>query len=225
MNFLTYEKASILPLIQQSAAKLNMTFTSCLDVGSGKQAKTEWFSKFRYAIPPKMFVAAEIDSEIIDILISRGTDARMPQQLSTDEVFDLTLALEVIEHQTSDESVNFLNFCASHTNKMFALTTPNFEYWNIGSRFDSVRATESYKECRWLPDHLTCFDSTSDNPHHHKQAVTLESLANCFAASRFGDGNWDIHIFRAWPWAITDKARDASFEMFFKIFALAIKRC
>jgi hypothetical protein len=131
-------------------------------------------------------------------------------------MFDLSMALETIEHLRPEETIGFLNFCARITEKLFVLTTPNFEYWR------NMKATEDYKECRWHPDHFRYFKPNSDDPHDHKQEMTPRILESCIRQSEFSSG-WDVRIFRAWPWRLVDQARDVSFQMHFKLFLSAYR--
>lgn len=215
------DHAIILPIIQEHAVDEKLTFSSCLDVGSGLRTQDQWFSKFRHSRPPHRFVAAEIDPEIVEELKRRGIATMNPLEDEGVEQFDLTLALEVIEHLTPDKSVAFLDFCARRTGKLLALTTPNFEYWNIKDSVTGARAYEDYRECRWIPDHFAYFDRKSDDPHFHKQAMTPGLLHDYFEKSAFGRDPWRFRIYRAWPWQIRDVARDRAFDLHFKIFAVA----
>ena len=109
-----------------------------------------------------------------------------------------------------------MNFCARRTTKLFALTTPNFEYWR------NRRALPAYKDCRWIPDHLLYFNPESANPHVHKQEMTEEILDRYLRESEFGEG-WKFGIYRAWPWSLHDEARGKTFKMYFKLFVVAVR--
>ena len=97
---------------------------------------------------------------------------------------------------------------------MFAMTTPNFEYW------DRFRAIDDYQKCRWIPDHARDFKPGSPNPHAHQQEMTPSNLHG-YMTEVFPANEWAVSVFRAWPWEISDLARGRSFKMFFKLFALA----
>lgn len=208
--------AKILPLVSNSAAERAMTFASLLDVGASDRPLVDWFLKFRHAIEPHKYTAVEVDPTMVERLKVRQLD--VSSSIPTDtEGYDLTLACEVIEHIKAEQSVDFLTKCAKATRKMFALTTPNFEYW------DNFRQRDEVKECRWLPDHVRTYKPGSKDPHAHQQEMTPSNLSS-YMQEAFPADAWDVTVYRAWPWSIKDVAREREYLLYFKLFATALKR-
>ncbi len=215
------DSASIHKPLQEKALALGLQFESCLDIGSGTRIQRDWFNKFRLSVPPRQFVAAEVDEALLTELTNKGVEVLNPSVDEDDRKFDLTMALEVIEHQKETEIVGFLNWCERKTNKLFVLTTPNFEYWKLTNSIRDARALPDYVECRWIPDHFSYYDASSNDPHFHKFPVTPAALIDFIRDSSFGSPAWDFKVFRAWPWSLTDQARGNRFDLYFKIFCLA----
>lgn len=203
----------VIPLVDRAAERSGMTFESVLDVGSSDRPIVDWFLKHKRSREPRRYAAVEIDPVKIAALQTRGL-AVITDMATIREPFDLTIAMEVIEHIRPEDSVAFLKQCSAATNKLFALTTPNFEYW---TRF---RARGEMRECRWIPDHAPDFKPGSSNPHAHQQEMTPENLS-AYMAEAFPADSWNFTIYRAWPWQLSDVARNKSFKLFFKLFAVA----
>ena len=214
MNITIAEKNvdRIEPLIAECAENNNQRYKSCLDVGSGKRHMNRWFQKFTFSAEPKRFAAVEIDPEIIGWLEENNIEVKMPDDLNSRE-FDLTLAKEVLEHLSPEDTIPFLNVCESATNKVFALTTPNFEYWS------NRKPIEKWKELKFIPQHLIYYKPNSSNPHDHRQEMSVPILTDYFERSNFKH-EWNIDIFRAWPMEITDKVRGDIFRIYYKIMAI-----
>lgn len=205
----------ILPTISRLAHNYNMTFTSLLDVGSSDRPLVDWFYKFRFAREPFRYLAVEVDPHQVAKLIERNL--QVVDRIPNGEEFDLTLALEVLEHIRPEQSLAFLRQCARATNKLFALTTPNFEYWQ------KFRPRPEYKECRWLPDHVTAFKPGSSDPHAHQQEITPESLHE-YMILAFPPPEWEVSVIRAWPWLLQDESRANQYHLYFKLFATARRK-
>ncbi|MCU0542125.1 MAG: hypothetical protein MUE44_08015 [Oscillatoriaceae cyanobacterium Prado104] len=201
------------PLISTIAKQTNFKLASCLDVGCGSRPMKSWFEKFSAADRPT-YIGAETDEEILAYLAKQGVEAVNPFTTKRDLASDFVLAMEVIEHIKPADSASFFEFCARNTKKMFALTTPNFEYWQ------NLKATGDTTGCRWVPDHFKDFRPNSTNSHHHKQEMTPE-LVLSYLSVAFPKPNWEYRVFRAWPWSISDLAQDKNWTLYFKIFAFA----
>jgi SAM-dependent methyltransferase len=203
-------------LIRDVADQQALTFQSCLDVGCGTANWHRWFTGFAYARAPHRYIGLETDEEMVDAARARGLDVRNPERDPGDCVSDVTLCIEVIEHVLPEASADFFRFVAANTRKAVLLTTPNFEYWS------GLRQKPEYTECRWIPDHLPFFNPKG-GPHAHKQAMTPENLTG-YLADAFDPEAWDFRVFRAWPWRLNDLTTDASFELYFKLFAAVWRR-
>lgn len=186
---------------------------SCLDVGCGRNPIKAWFDKIATGSAPH-YLGVDSDRSILDDLAAMGVDAIHPSDMAADASSDLVIAKEVLEHLPTDETTGFLEFCASHTGKLFVLTTPNFEYW------PNLKAED--RRLRWVPDHFRDYKPKSADPHHHKQAVTPARL-DADLRRAFPEPVWDVRVFRAWPWQIRDQARDREWTLWFKIFAVAVR--
>lgn len=220
---------SIHPLIKSFSIETDVLFASCLDVGCGRSRYDRWFEKFDRTREPRRYVGAETDPDIIDELRAAGVEALTPTQIGTD-TFDLSLAIEVIEHLTPDETPPFLDFIEARTSTLFALTTPNIEYWRMGGtgrdnrNVASFKPIAGYEPLRWIPDHTYTYDPASADGHVHKQLFSPETLKATLQES-FVEDEWDVEVFKAWPWRIADLTRpEHAFVVFFKLFALAQRR-
>lgn len=201
------------PVIDALVKRSNLQLASCLDVGCGTRPMKSWFHKFSKASMPS-YIGVETDEQILAHLAQQGVDAINPFTTKRDLSSDLVLAMEVIEHIKPADSASFFEFCAQNTKKVFALTTPNFEYWQ------NLKATGDTTGCRWVPDHFKDFRPNSNNSHHHKQEMTPE-LVLSYLSVAFPKPNWEYRVFRAWPWSIADLAQNKNWSLYFKIFGLA----
>ncbi len=184
---------------------------SCLDIGCGINPTLNWFKK---VFNSTNFLCVEPDLEIFKRL--KDLNIKCIKDLNeTNELFDLVIAKEVFEHINKEDCISFLKKCKKQTNKIFAMTVPNFENWN-----ENLKSVDI--ELRFVPDHFSFFKPTSQNFHDHKLYLTPEILEN-YLKQVFND-EWDIQIFRAWPWEIKDMARIRKFNLYFKIFAIIIKK-
>ena len=215
MEILTTNHAQIPPLIGEIHRQKDIKFCSMLDVGSGLRTSEKWFRNAQFSTSPKDYCAAETDPEMVKVLQARQIQTIDP--MKEDKRSDLVVALEVLEHLLPEDSPDFLKFCERNTQKVFAITVPNFEYWA------TLKADGEMKECRWVPDHFKDFKPTSNNPHHHKQEMTPTILDDYFR-SVFDTARWEYRIYRAWPWRLTDISRDREFFLYFKLFAIAIRK-
>lgn len=212
-----FQGNSITSVIDRIAQANGLRFSSILDVGSSDRPVVEWFRKYKRSKEPRRYTALEIDHVKVEVLRSRNLEVVTDFEAVERGAYDLTLAKEVIEHIKPEDTVDFLKGCESSTASLFALTTPNFEYWR---RF---RALSDYQECRWIPDHAIDLKPGSANPHHHQQEMTPSVLAT-YMCEAFSIARWDITIYRAWPWEIRDVSRDRTFSLYFKLFATAVRR-
>ena len=203
-------------VLRDLARTEDLWFDSCLDVGCGRTRYDRWFERFERNTAPARYVGLETDGEIIDQLVAEGVDVRHAIDAPGDCRSDLTLCIEVVEHVLPEDTPAFFEFVAANTEKAMMLTTPNFEYWN------GTRALPDYRECRWIPDHLPSFDPRG-GPHHHKQAMTPESVRDYLTAA-FRPPEWEVRVYRAWPWRLEDEVSRRSFQLYFKIFATAWRR-
>lgn len=213
-DFPVYGADRVEPLVVDWLRASGAGLESCLDVGCGRNPVNGWFCKVA-ASPDARFVAADSDPDILAELAGRGLESIDP--LATDPAprCDLVVAKEVIEHLRPEDTSDFLAFCARSTIKVFALTTPNFEYW------PKLRAAD--RELRFVPDHFPAFNPRSSNPHMHKQEMTPAGLQRDLEVA-FPSPAWDVRVFRAWPWTLRDEARGRDFPVTFKIFALCFSR-
>jgi 2-polyprenyl-3-methyl-5-hydroxy-6-metoxy-1,4-benzoquinol methylase len=203
-------------LIRDVAREHGLEFASCLDIGCGRAKWQQWFEGFAHARKPHTYIGLETDAEMVAEARARGVDVRDPTGDAGECASDLTLCIEVIEHVLPEESAAFFRFAAANTRKALLLTTPNFEY------FDGRRQKPEYAECRWIPDHLPFFNPAG-GPHSHKQAMTPDNLTG-YLADAFDGDMWDFRVYRAWPWRLHDLTIDATFELYFKLFAIAWRR-
>ena len=209
------DHSQIFPIIQEVAVENGFMFDSMLDVGSGLRTLDKWFLNFKFSTELHEYYAAEVDEDIISKLAAAGISTI--DLFKEDRPCDLVVAAEVLEHILPEDSLSFLDCCKRNTRKLFAMTVPNFEYWH------HLKAEGDMKECRWLPDHFKDFNPRSDDPHMHKQEMTPEVLME-YVSRVFDKDNWGICIMRAWPWRLTDVARKRDFELYFKLFAIAVRR-
>lgn len=204
----------VLRLVDQCAAEFDLSFSSLLDVGSSDRPVVDWFIRYKRSIEPRRYAAVEVDPVKVEILQNRGLTT-YTDIFDVESSFDLTLALEVIEHIPADQSVRFLEGCREATAKVLAITTPNFEYWD-----DGFLALPEYRECRWIPDHALDLQPGSADPHAHQQEITPAILRE-YMTEAFPENEWETSVYRAWPWEINDLVRGSSFKVFFKLFAVA----
>jgi hypothetical protein len=203
-------------LIRDVATERRLSFGSCLDMGCGTAKWQQWFERFSHAEPPHRYIGLETDPQMVADGRARGLDIRNPDEDPGECASDLTLCIEVVEHLLPEDSADFFAFAAANTRKALVLTTPNFEYW------DGKRPRPEYAECRWIPDHLPYLNPRG-GPHHHKQAMTADLLTGYLEAA-FDAATWDFRVYRAWPWRLHDLTTDATFELWFKLFAVAWRR-
>ncbi len=209
----TFDRVNVQPLVEAVCRHASLSLESCLDVGCGPRPGDRWFARHASGPEPR-FGGADIDPVVLQELAERGIDAVDPRTTERDLTSDLVMAKEVIEHLPAAECEDFVDLCARNTKKVFALTTPNFEYWQ------GLRATDATKECRWVPDHFKDFRPESSNPHTHKQEMTPESVG-AYLEKAFPSPTWQRRVYRAWPWTLRDEARGTEWRLYFKIFALA----
>jgi hypothetical protein len=212
--FPSYDDRRVHGLVRDTAIAQDMRFSSCLDIGCGRSRYDKWFQRLRQAEAPHRYIGLDSDERIVAELQAEGVEVhRSPE--GVDCRSDLTLCVEVIEHVLPEDSDDFFRFVAANTNKVVALTTPNFEYWQ-GSNF---RALPELRECRWLPDHVRTWNPKG-GPHAHKQWMTAGLLDDYFTRLVPRD-RWAHQVYRAWPWRLTDVTTDQTFELHFKLFAVA----
>lgn len=204
------------PLLAAFARERDVFFDSCLDVGCGRSRYDQWFERFDRSREGSRYIGLETDPQIISELVGAGVDVRNALEGPGECRSDLVLCIEVIEHLTPAETPAFMEFVAANTQKVMALTTPNFEYW------DNLRQRPEYRECRWIPDHFPFF-KIDGGPHHHKQAMTPQTL-KAYLDAAFPAREWETRVYRAWPWRLEDQVTGEAFEMCFKLFALAWNR-
>jgi hypothetical protein len=207
---------AIHPLLRDFSTAHNVTYESCLDIGCGRSRYDTWFGRFGSARAPHRYIGLDSDPVIIEELRADGVDARDPFDDPGECASELTLCIEVVEHIRPEDTPDFFAFARDNTEKVLALTTPNFEYW------DGIRAKPEYRECRWIPDHLPFF-RPDGGPHDHKQAMTPANLTAYFEQV-FPADEWGFEVYRAWPWHLEDLATGNSFDLHFKLFALAWRR-
>lgn len=211
-EYSSFDGYKIQGLIAEIAEENRIKFESCLDVGCGLKPAITWFRSLAGA--NAVHTCTESDPEMVGTLLQRGVDVVDPFNTDRDLTRDLVLAKEVAEHITREDSPDFFRFCAKNSRKMFAMTTPNFEYW--------LRKKPNDKEMKFMPSHMLHFDPASKNPHNHKQIMTPQSVHN-YLTNAF-DRSWEIRVYRAWPWKIRDIARGKEWNLHFKIFAMAWKQ-
>jgi len=205
-------------LLRAHSAATGVQFESCLDVGCGRTRADTWFATTDLATGPRRYVGLELDPEIRAELLARGVDARDPGAPDVRDLrADLCTALEVIEHIDAVDTPAFLRTYLGKTNRLFALTTPNCEYW------DGRKPAPGQERLRWIPDHfldLTTLTHGDDSAHSHKQAFTPASLAAALAEA-LPDPSWRFTVYRGWPWTLTDQTAPRSYVLYYKLFALA----
>jgi hypothetical protein len=217
MEILETTSRNIKPMLRDRATELGIEFESCLDVGCGRSRHDRWFQKFSPSGGSMSYIGLETDPVIVSELLAEGVDVRNPDEAPvTDCESDLTLCIEVVEHLTPQETPGFMEFVAANTRKMMVLTTPNFEYW------PGLRPGPDLRELRFVPDHFKGFNPRG-GPHAHKQEMTPQSLSR-YLADAFPDDEWDVDVYRAWPWRLEDLSVGRTFEVYFKLFAMVTRR-
>jgi hypothetical protein len=96
----------ILPIVNRFAARSGLTFDSLLDVGSSDRPLNGWFSRYGRAIDPRRYLALEIDPVMVARLQDKGLEVATSLQ-NESRPSDLILALEVLEHMKTEDSVSF----------------------------------------------------------------------------------------------------------------------
>ncbi len=208
---------SVLPLVETIVRRRELEIASCLDIGAGDRPKSDWFRK-NYKSKQRRFAALEVDENLRERLAKKNIQSESSFAVVPDQGYDMSLALEVMEHLRPSDSVPFLQQVARVTSKIYAMTAPNFEYWD-----ENFRAKPRYKDIRWIPDHFVAWDPESSNPHKHKQMTTPELISGYFAEA-FPSDEWETAVFRAWPWDLKDRTREFKAKYFFKVFGIAIRR-
>lgn len=209
---------SVLPIVEEVITRENLAVHSCLDVGSGARPKHEWFNKAFGRTDGVRFAALEADEKLRKQLSKINVSSVESFSSISDRSYDLAIALEVVEHLRPENSIDFLRQIARVTNRIFAMTVPNFEYWN-----ERFRAKPEFKDIRWIPDHFVAWDPNSDNPHKHKQMTTPNSIRQ-YLRDSFPAEHWNCEVIRAWPWELKDRARGFRTTYYFKVFAVAMRR-
>lgn len=214
VKFSSYRDYTIESYLNTFIRKRGQPLSSCLEIGCGRDPVVDWFCSLTNQ-PRDSYTAVDTDAEIVSELRKKSINAIGYDEVKMDQKADLVIAKEVIEHNTVEQTKEFLSFCKAKTGQMFALTTPNFEYW--------PGLKPSDRHLRFTPDHFRIFSPDRKNPHYHKQEMTPESL-NLQLLRTFHEKYWEIRVIRAWPWVLTDCARVATWEIYFKIFALVVRR-
>lgn len=209
---------SVLPIVEEVVTRENAVVQSCLDIGSGARPKHEWFRKAFEKKEGVRFAALEADEKLRKQLSKINVSSEESFSSIPERSYDLSIALEVIEHLRPESSIDFLRQIERVTNKIFAMTVPNFEYWN-----ERFRAKPAFKDIRWIPDHFVAWDPDSDNPHKHKQMTTPNSIRR-YLGDSFPAEHWHCEVIRAWPWELKDLARGFRTRYYFKVFAVAMRR-
>lgn len=181
--------------------------------------KRPLFSFVQGNFPQAQFLGVDVDEEALAWLGDNGIDAITYEDFlrRPPGSFDFCFLLEVIEHIRSEESQSFLQNVLDRTAIAAFLTTPNFEGWAGPSR-DTLSLWPGYAEMRYKPDHLEYFRPTSNVPHTHKRAMTLEWLVEDIA-SVLPEG-WAFKVYKAWPWTLIDHSTGARFKHCFKLYAI-----
>ena len=196
----------------------NMKKFSVTDIGCFNRPVYDFVSKFTKNID---FIGVDEDEEAIKFLKEKKLKGLNWNDYKSEKIKDYTFAKEVIEHIKEEETLAFLKVIKLKTKKAFFLTTPNFEGWDTDgfSKLSIGRRKDEFKEMRYIPDHLPYFNSSSSNPHMHKQLMTFDNL-NKVLKSTFNDPSWKVMIFKAWPWKLNDLSRDTTFIHYFKLHAV-----
>lgn len=216
VKYLTTPNWSVLPLVENIVSERSLSIKSCLDIGSGTRPKIEWFSE-TYG-QSSSFCALEADKKLRQKLCSKGIYSVASFDDISKKSYDLTLMLEVLEHIKPDESLDFLKKISEKTNILFAMTVPNFEYWD-----ENLKPLEKYRLIRWIPDHFPMYEPDSLNIHRHRQRMTPDILFD-YLSLAFPSPTWKVLIFRAWPWEIIDRSvKDKKQKFYFKIFGVALR--
>lgn len=209
---------NLIKIIDQTAKEKNLSFSSCIEFGPGNNPLHDWFKKYNKAKNAKDYICIELDNNISSKLLARNINTYSDIIQSPLKIADLTLALEVLEHIPENDLLIFLEKIKAATNVMFACTTPNFEHWD-----ETLKPLPEVKECRYIPDHFPYYKPKSTNPHHHKTAMTPEKMFNLLSQV-FPLDTWYINVYRAWPWKISDLARNSTYQLYFKLFGMVVKK-
>ncbi len=205
----------ILRLLAETARANGLSFSSCLDIGCGLNPLIDWFRSSGITTDGARYFATDAHDDVLARLQQRGVHAVKPQDLPNDFTADLVIAQEVLEHIPPADVQAFVSNLRDRANSMVALTCPNFELFDTTSH----RATEP--ELRFVPDHLRNFDPKSTHPYMHKLATTPDMVGGLLTGI-FGP-DWTVRVFRAWPWRLEDIPAERTFQVYFKVFALAWK--
>lgn len=211
---ITYCGDRILPLARNMMVEAGIDAPRVADVGCYKRPLHGFVTKL---FPGATFLGVDEDEAAIEWLEEQGIAGCDFQTYQAQEPFDYTILMEVIEHIRPEDSQGFLRAVLEQTTTAAFLTTPNFAGWDGGPKDRLVQKPE-IREMRYVPDHLKGFRANSPNPHHHKQVITVQGLAEDIAAV-LPEG-WAFRVFHAWPWTLTDQARGTVFEHSFKVFAI-----
>lgn len=184
------------------------------DIGCYKRPVSSFLMK---EFPECSFLGVDEDPDALEWLAQNGIDGCSFDDYKDRGSFDFTFALEVIEHIKPKNSIPFLKTIVERSNCAVFLTTPNFSGFT-GSGRDDVNRSPATKEMRYIPDHLKNFKANSDNPHHHKQALTGSRLSDDLEA--VVPVGWGFSVFEAWPWSLTDFSNEASYLHSFKLYAV-----
>ncbi|WP_282152746.1 hypothetical protein [Ruegeria atlantica] len=194
---------------------LNLTATPRIaDVGCYKRPIAAFTNKI---LPEALFFGVDEDLEAVEWLNSNNLNGGNFADYLAQEPFDLSFLLEVYEHINPQDSRKFLDTIFKRTTSAAFLTMPNFEGWDAAG-VEQLAIRDSFKEMRYVPDHLKAFDGRSKDPHTHKQVVTEERLSDDIASVL--PNGWEYRVFFAWPWSIKDRARGSVFDHSFKLFAV-----
>jgi len=204
---------NIFPLLERGLLERKISLNSCLDVGCGMNPLDEWFRK-NAASADAPYHAIDAHPAVREGLAQRGINAMTPWDVPADFKSDLVIAAEVIEHVPQNEIAAFVTSLEKWTGKVLALTCPNFE------DFDASKKLARNKEIRFVPDHLTGFNSNSTDPSFHKTETTPGLLLSALQQG-FPAPEWNVTVYKAWPWLLSDIPAGRSYLIYFKLFALA----
>ncbi|MCP4100976.1 MAG: hypothetical protein GY750_06080 [Lentisphaerae bacterium] len=186
---------------------------SVADIGCFNRPIYDWLIKVAEV---SSYVGVDPDPIAISDLKKRNLKCIPPEEFKLIDDVDYCFGLEVIEHIKRSQSEQFLRTLRDKTRKAIIMTTPNFEGWDADPSQLTAKRRPEFTELRYIPDHIPGYEVESQNPHSHKQIMTVEILSEQII-SVFPSNEWDWVIYRAWPWHFSDLARNTDFSHYFKL--------
>lgn len=209
-TFANLDYHKVLPLVKAYCHEFHVSLDSALDIGCGLNPNDQWFKKFEYSTNDALFAAVEPDERIRQRLKDRDITF-YPSLTDVNRRFKLCILTEVLEHIPLEKCGSFLQELEKTIDGIAVISVPNYEHWPTSD------LSEHNKQCRWWPD-FAPIKPHSASYHDHKHATTPESvlslLSNTFSADQY-----EVRVYRAWPWMIHDLSRNIEFKHYFKVFA------